>query len=52
MSSTWARSQSADMATTDATAPAVNASRNFIRARQISWAAPFSEIPMIWPISP
>ena len=45
------RSHSSEVATTDATAPAVIASRSFERARQINWAAAFSEIPIVAPIS-
>jgi hypothetical protein len=50
LSRSCARSHSSDVATTDATAPAVMASRSFARARQISWAAAFSEIPIVSPI--
>jgi hypothetical protein len=38
------------VATTDATAPALSASRSFPRARKINWAAAFSEIPIVAPI--
>ena len=51
LSSTCAVSHSSEVATTDATAPAVIASRSFARARKISWAAAFSEIPIVAPIS-
>ena len=51
LSSICARSHSSEVATTDATAPAVMASRSFERARQINWAAAFSEIPIVSPIS-